>query len=158
MKISSQIAKQIRAVYFGGNWTTSNMKDQLVDVDLEMATYQAFGLNTIATLLFHTSYYITAVIEVLEGKPLTASDKFSFTHPPLLTDQDWKSMVENALYDAEKFAKLIEKLPDERLLEDFTDGKYGNYFRNLTGIIEHTHYHLGQIAVIKKILQKKLIF
>ena len=30
--------------------------------------------------------------------------------------------------------------------------KYGNYFRNLTGIIEHLHYHLGQIVLIKKLI------
>jgi len=32
------------------------------------------------------------------------------------------------------------------------NGKYGNYFRNIVGVIEHIHYHLGQIVLIKKIL------
>ena len=54
--------------------------------------------------------------------------------------------------DVERFVKLIEKLPDSILGENFTDKKYGTYFRNLNGIIEHTHYHLGQIVIIKKIL------
>jgi len=30
--------------------------------------------------------------------------------------------------------------------------KYGNYYRNFHGIIEHCHYHLGQIVLIKKML------
>lgn len=54
--------------------------------------------------------------------------------------------------DAENFAGLVEQLPESALWESMSDEKYGNYYRNLHGIIEHTHYHLGQIVLIKKIL------
>lgn len=54
--------------------------------------------------------------------------------------------------EAELFANLIELLPEATLWEPFTDEKYGTYYRNIQGIIEHTHYHLGQIVVIKKML------
>ncbi len=46
----------------------------------------------------------------------------------------------------------IEQLPESKLWETFSDEKYGNYYRNIHGIIEHSHYHLGQIVLIKKIL------
>jgi hypothetical protein len=45
-------------------------------------------------------------------------------------------------------------LPESKLAETFSDEKYGNYYRNIHGIIEHTHYHLGQIVLIKKILSQ----
>lgn len=51
-------------------------------------------------------------------------------------------------------AQLIEQLPDSRLEEIFSQEKYGTFHRNLFGIIEHAHYHLGQIVVIKKMLLK----
>ena len=54
--------------------------------------------------------------------------------------------------DAEAFAQLIEQLPDSRLDEVFIEEKYGTYFRNLNGIIEHLHYHLGQLVFLKKML------
>ncbi len=44
----------------------------------------------------------------------------------------------------------IEQLPESKLWETFSDEKYGNYYRNIHGIIEHIHYHLGQIVLIKK--------
>jgi len=34
--------------------------------------------------------------------------------------------------------------------------KYGNYQRNIDGMIEHSYYHLAQIVVIKKILGKEI--
>ena len=55
--------------------------------------------------------------------------------------------------DTERFATLIEGLPEDAIWSDFDNGKYGNYYRNLQGIVEHAHYHLGQIVVIKKLLR-----
>jgi len=50
---------------------------------------------------------------------------------------------------------LIEQLPESQLWVTFSQEKYGNYYRNLHGIIEHIHYHLGQIVLIKKIILQK---
>ena len=83
MTVTQQSAKHLREVFFGGNWTWSNVKDQLSDVDLDMATYKLDGFNTIAVLTFHIGYYVRAVLSVLEDQPLNASDKFSFDLPPL---------------------------------------------------------------------------
>jgi hypothetical protein len=61
-------------------------------------------------------------------------------------------LLDAAWADAENFANLIEQMPENMLWEDFFEGKYGNYYRNLHGIIEHAHYHLGQIVLIKKMI------
>ncbi len=152
MTVTSNIAKHFREIHFGGNWTCSNLKDNLKGITWQQATTQVYSLNTIATLTYHVNYYVHDVIKVLEGEALNAKDENSFSHPPINSQQDWDNMVNKALSDAEKFATLIEKLPEHKLWEDFTDKKYGIYYRNLHGIIEHTHYHLGQIAIIKKII------
>ncbi len=152
MNVTAQIAKHLRDVCFGGNWTSSNLKDNLADVTWQQATTQVYSFNTIATLVYHMSYFISAVSKVLQGGPLDAKDKYSFDHPPIRSREDWEKMLERVWMDAEHFAGLIEQLPDSRLWEDFSDNKYGNYYRNLHGIIEHIHYHLGQIVLIKKML------
>ena len=64
-------------------------------------------------------------------------------------------LLEKMWADAEIFADLIEQLPEQKLWENIADEKYGNYYRNLCGIIEHFHYHLGQIVLIKKILLQR---
>jgi hypothetical protein len=155
MSTSAQLALHIRQVHFGGNWTASNMKDLLNDVSWQEATKQLYTLNTIATLTYHINYYISAVTEVLQGKALNAKDEYSFSHPPIESQKDWEELIVKTLSDAEEFAKLIEQIPDHKLAEDFTEHKYGSYHRNLLGILEHTHYHLGQIALVKKILREK---
>jgi hypothetical protein len=151
---ASQIAKHLREIYFGGNWTYSNLKDHLSDVSWQQATTQVHAFNTIATLVFHMNYYTTAATEVLEGGKLNSKDELSFDHPPINSKEDWDELIESVMQDTEKFAILIEQLPDEKLSKDFTDKKYGLYFRNLFGIVEHAHYHLGQIVLIKKLIQQ----
>ncbi|MGN7824808.1 DinB family protein [Chitinophaga sp. 22536] len=154
MTTVQQIAKHFRDVHFGGNWTAVNLKDTLADVDWQVATTRINGLNTIAVLVFHINYYVDAVLKVLQGEPLQASDKLSFDLPPVTSEEDWQRLVNKTLVQAESFAGLVERLEEKQLSEDFTDGKYGTWYRNLAGIIEHTHYHLGQIVVIKKIIKE----
>ena len=155
MKLTEQIAKHFREIHFGGNWTSVNLEESLADVNWQQATTKIYSFNTIAALVYHTNYYVSAVLEVLQGEPLNAKDKYSFDHPPIQSQEDWEKLLNKTWDNAEKFATLIEQLPESKLGETFTDEKYGNYYRNIHGIIEHTHYHLGQIVLIKKLLTQK---
>ena len=152
MSLTGQIAKHFRDVHFGGNWTSVNLKDSLADISWQQATTQVYSFNTVAALVYHMNYFVSIVIEVLQGGPLSGSDKYSFDCPAILCREDWERLLEKTWADAESFAVLVEQLPEQQLWEDFSDNKYGNYYKNIHGIIEHIHYHLGQVVLIKKIL------
>ena|SRR6201995_1026362 len=153
MAIAKQIAKHVRDFHFGGNYTGVNLKQTIDDVTWQEATTKYKTLNTIAALVFHINYYIDAVLHVLQGGALNAHDQESYNHPSIGSEQDWRSLLNKVFSDAEQFAQIIENLEDDKLDENFLDGKYGSYFRNLEGTIEHGNYHLGQIALIKKMLR-----
>lgn len=150
-----QIARHFREVYFGGNWTAVNLKDVLEEVTWQQAITQVYHLNSIAALVFHIHYYLSPALNALQGKPLNAHDRFSFDLPGISSDEDWQQLVTGFFADAESFAQQIEQIDETKLFEDFAGAsRYGNYYRNLFGIIEHTHYHLGQIVLIKKIIKE----
>lgn len=155
--LSQQLAKHFREVFLGGNWTCVNLKETLADINVQQANQRVQNLNTIATLTCHINYYVSAVIKVLKGGPLEAKDELSFNHAPIASQQEWERIIATTLAEAEEMARLIEQIPEEKLWENFTDAKYGNFYRNLQGIVEHTHYHLGQIALIKKMLQGTVV-
>ncbi|MDF2382094.1 DinB family protein [Nostoc ellipsosporum NOK] len=130
------------------------MKDNLSDVSREEAVTVVPGLtNSILALTYHIHYYVVTIRGVLLGGPLDAHDKFSFEHPAIETDEEWQLFLLEVWKTAEELCDLIEQLTDDRMDQHFVDEKYGNYIRNLLGLIEHTHYHLGQIVVIKKIVR-----
>jgi hypothetical protein len=154
MSLSKQITKNIKDVYSGGNYTGVNLRDVLAGVDWKKATTKFSSLNTILALVYHINYYVIAVSKVLQGEPLNASDKFSYDHPQIQSEEEWKEFLDQFWEDGENFAGLVEQLPGQNFLEPFLDGKYGTYYRNIVGVIEHTHYHLGQIVLIKKLLSQ----
>ena len=156
MESSLQIANRFREVILNGTWVTgTNFKDQLSTLSWEQATQKIGSLNTIALLTSHIHYYISGILNVLEGGTLDIKDKFSFDFPPVKSREDWEKVLEKFWNDAEKFANLVEQMPQEKLKDDFTDKKYGNYQRNINAMIEHSYYHLGQIVLIKKLLFNK---
>jgi hypothetical protein len=152
MHLPTQIAKHLNDVFCGGNWTSVNMREHLAGLTWQQATARIYDLNSIAALTFHINYFVEAQIDVLSGKPLNAHDKFSFDLPPIQSQNDWEDLLQRVWSNAEKCVELINQLPAESMGENFSDAKYGTWYRNLHGNIEHIHYHLGQIVVIKKIL------
>ena len=122
--LAKHIAKHLREIHFGGNWTCSNMRDTLTDITWQQALTKVGDFNAIATLTCHTTYYVKALLDVLQGKPLTAKDELSFEVPPFHSQQDWAMLLQEAWDNAEQAALLIEQLPDSLLLEVFTNEKY----------------------------------
>jgi hypothetical protein len=154
MNTPKQIAKNLRDFYNGGNWTGVSLKDGLKDVSWKQAVAKVDDLNTIAMLVFHINYYVDACLSVLQGRPLKASDRYSFDLQPVTSEEDWQKLVGHVFSQAGLMAEEIEKLDESKLTEIFGDEKYGTYFRNLMGVVEHAHYHLGQIVIIKKMLKE----
>lgn len=156
MSSVSQLAKRFREVLLDGFWiANTNFKDQLSDVTWQQAVTKINSLNTIAMLTFHIDYYIAGIVHVFEGGDLEIKDKFSFDIPPIASQEQWEDLLGKLWEDSEKFASLLEQMPDSQLDEVFVDEKYGTYRRNIDGMIEHSYYHLGQITLIKKLLKNR---
>ncbi|WP_261510726.1 DinB family protein [Chryseobacterium paludis] len=148
-----QLSKRFREVLLDGFWiANTNFKDQLSDVTWEQATTKVGSLNTIAALTFHIDYYIAGIVNVFESGDLEIRDQFSFDLPPIESQKDWEELLNKLWLDSERFATLLEQMPDAKLDEVFADEKYGTYRRNIDGMIEHSYYHLGQITLIKKLM------
>ena len=155
MNLTTQIARNLRDVYFGGNWTDVNLKDSLADITWEEATRKVHSFNTIVALVYHMNYYVNAALKVMQGNTLDSKDIYAFDHPAIQSAQDWQQFLEKTWAEVEQLASLVEQMPENKLWEIFFADKYGNYYRNITGIIEHVHYHLGQVVLIKKLLREQ---
>lgn len=152
MTLTEEMAKLFRDVYNGGNWTFVSLKESLADVTWQQATTKVYSFNTIAALVYHINYYVSAVSKVLQGEPLNASDKYSFDVPAIHSPKEWERLLNKTWANADNFSLLLEQLPQSKLWETFSDEKYGNYYRNIHGVIEHCHYHLGQVVLLKKLI------
>lgn len=154
MTSNLELAKRFREVILNGTWiANTNFKHQLEHLNYTIATTKFANLNTIAVLAQHIHYYIGGIKKVLEGGPLDIHDKYSFDFPAVQSQTQWEHFLQRFFADAEAFALLIEQMPGQQLKEYFVDEKYGTYERNLEGMIEHSYYHLGQLVMLKKLLE-----
>ena len=155
MNKTEQLANRFREIILNGTWiANTNYKDQLENLDFEIAISKFESLNTISVLAQHVHYYVNGIKNVFNGGNLEIRDKYSFDFPQIKSQNEWKGFLTKFWEDSENLAELIEQLPDEKLNQSFVDDKYGTYQRNIDGMIEHSYYHLGQIVLIKKILLK----
>ena len=155
MKTSSMQAKRLLEVILNGKWVANtNVKDQLSSVGLEKALAKFGELNSLAALTFHLNYYIEGVLHFFEKGSLDIRDKYSFDLPSIKSEQEWIALKESLFANTEKLSKHIALLSEDELEETFVDEKYGNYRRNMEGIIEHCYYHLGQIVILNKLMEK----
>ncbi len=153
MKLNKYLASRLKEVLTEGSWVSrTNFKEQIINLNFKDAIKKIDDLNTIAEITFHIHYYINGVTKVLEGGQLEIKDKFSFDAPPIKLMTDWEQLVNKFCNDSEKFISLVENMTEEKLYSDFVYKKYGSFYRNIDVIIEHTYYHLGQILLIKKLI------
>jgi uncharacterized damage-inducible protein DinB len=147
------LASRLREVLLDGHWiANTNFKEQLQKTDWKQAIQKVSNLNTIAALTFHINYYMEGLLNVFNGGKLEISDKYSFDLPEIKTEQDWLQLVTTFLHNAETFASKVEQMEDTLFDQPFVDEKYGNYLRNIEGVIEHSYYHLGQVSLIRKMI------
>ncbi|MEL7342730.1 MAG: DUF1572 domain-containing protein [Bacteroidota bacterium] len=157
MNTAQSLAKRLQSLYFGHNWTSTNVQSQLEQTNLELATKKLGEHNSLAALLFHITYYIEAQLKVLEGGPLDAHDRFSYDVPEFPSEAEWEAFKARCLQLAKRYIEAVGALSQEAILHHMADPKYGSWQQNIQGIIEHSYYHFGQMVVLRKLLLVKAI-
>jgi len=155
MNLGPQLAKQLQEVILDGKWIAfTNFKKEISDLSWKQATTKVGSLNTIAALTFHINYYINGVADFFETGNLEIKDKFSFDMPPITSKEEWETLQDNLFSNAERFCKHVEQMSDEKLSSIFVKEEYGNFYRSVIGMVEHSYYHFGQVVIIKKLIKE----
>lgn len=151
------IANRLREVLLNGYWIAdTNYKEQLQSVNWQQATQKIENLNTIAALTYHINYYLAGLLKAFENGRLEISDKYSFDLPPINSEVEWNNLVTDFLNNSKEFADKVEEMEDKIFDQTFFDEKYGTFLRNIEGVIEHSYYHLGQISLLRKMINNNL--
>lgn len=150
MNLKQHIANHLIEVHRGNNWTDVNITDLLKGVQWQQAAVLApFSPNSIAMLLHHITYWNRIVAQRGQGiRPILT--KANWMDVPAITSaQQWEALKQDNLVSAEALATVIEGYDEGSLFSPIlTD--HASAYKNFQGQVEHVHYHLGQMVMIKK--------
>lgn len=154
----SRIADQLRRAFAGDAWHGPSLRDLLSQVTHEQARARPLaGAHSIWELTLHIGVWAKAALASMRGVPMP---QFVENMPPeqnwpLIQDTSsaaWKLTVDNALRAGDELATAIERFGDERL-GDTVPGRDYAFYNLFHGIVQHSLYHAGQIAILKKGLE-----
>jgi hypothetical protein len=146
-----RIADQFRRAFNGDPWHGSPLRDLLTGITPEQARARPLpAAHNIWELVLHIEIYVRVALDATQGIAM----------PRLFgTEQDWPALPENTaewataidrlFQSAEQLAQAIEVFDDSRL-EDIAPGRQYDFYYLLHGIVQHSLYHGGQIALLKK--------
>lgn len=147
-----RIADQLRRAFDGKAWHGSSLRELLSDVKpAQAAAHPLVGAHSIWELVLHITVWTRAALGATQGQPM----------PKIVgTPEDWPAVTDSSteawagamqrMYGAkDELAAAIEKFGDARLTE-ITPGRSYDFYHLFHGIVQHSLYHAGQIAVLKK--------
>jgi hypothetical protein len=147
-----ELARHIREIHFGDNWTDSAMQDVLKDITWQQAISKPIpSANSIAELVFHMNFYLDYVHRNFKNEFLTFEQADTFNAPMLQSEADWQKLLQKTWADAEAFAQTVEQIPVEQM-HIVIPPRNNSFYKNTHGVVEHNHYHLGQIVLLKKMV------
>ena len=153
MNITALIAQHIIEVHAGGNWTEVDITTTLQDITLPEATTRTLASpNTIASLLHHITFWNRVMVQRTQGVVVQVNNANGYDHPPLHTEEDWQNLKRDNIRSAHELAAAIRQFDEAKLLEPILPN-YSTAYKNLQGSVEHIHYHLGQIVILKKLIR-----
>jgi uncharacterized damage-inducible protein DinB len=155
MQITNTIASHIKECFEGENWTDVNIADTIENVTWQQAQQQtAASQNTIASLLHHIYYWNGIMLQRIVGINPSVPETNGFDVGELKNENDWNDLKEKTRASFMQLADAVKNFPEEKLFEVSPTGK-SSYYKNFQGIVEHTYYHLGQIVILKKLINNK---
>ncbi len=145
---TERIADQLHRVYEGPSWLGPSLKKLVSDVDEERARQRPLaGAHTIWELVLHITAWLRISRERLSATQARDAEPAE-DWPPM--NGSWHGALSSLEDQTYALEQAILQFPDKRLHERAPANEEQTFYVLLHGAIQHTAYHAGQIAVLKK--------
>lgn len=149
-----RIEEQLKRAHEGGAWHGPAVSELLKDVTAEQAAARPVeGAHSIWELALHIAAWEDAVRRRLINERAEVTDEENFPAVTDTSEEAWKRTIEQVREANKRLREAVLQTEDGRLDEPvmLREGMSSTYV-TLHGAVQHTLYHAGQIAILKKFL------
>jgi uncharacterized damage-inducible protein DinB len=159
MSISEKLSRQLENVLSGDPWYGSSVYAIIEGISFETAYEKPPGsVHNIAEIVLHIIAWTEEVMDRMNGLPsgIPTSGDWPETGNP--DEQKWQNYVDDLKLVNVNLIGVIQNLPEEQWNEPIKDernreqGTGVSYEELINGLIQHHIYHLGQIAILNRII------
>ena len=152
MTQTQQIADSYRAVAIKGAWYGPSLAELLAQISPELATTPpAPGAHTISALLQHLLLWNERIRSTSESSPLPRWEPEKDWAEPRIP---WNELLARWNQSRDLLEEKIRNFPVADLAKQ-VPGRTYPYETLLLGIVQHTIYHSGQIAMALSLLRSR---
>lgn len=150
MREVDRIEKQLRCAVEGGAWHGPAVLELLSDVGAEQARARPIaGAHSIWELTAHITAWLRGGVQGIAGERIDYPPELDWPAVRDDGDEQWRISVEELRNTHAGLCAAIVRMKDARL-DDVVAGKEYTVYVLLHGAIQHTLYHAGQIALLKR--------
>lgn len=146
----SRIQDQLRRAMEGEAWHGPAVLELLNDVPVDLAPAKPLDqAHSIWEITLHIANWQEVIVDRLNGKARMLSQEEDFPEVTDFGEGAWRETIKKVEDSFDRLDQAIGKLSDHDLNNAVPGKKYNVYFM-LHGVIQHSLYHAGQIALLKK--------
>ena len=157
MRETERISNQFERAFNGEAWHGPSVLELLEGVTApQAAAHPIPGAHSIWELTLHIAAWEDACRRRLEGDPAQLSDDENFPPTTDTSEAAWESAKRKLIDVHRRLLDVIATTDDSRLdqpIIDSTETTFSTAYVTLHGGVQHSLYHAGQIAILKKAIE-----
>lgn len=153
MNETHRINIQLKSAHQGSAWHGPALNELLTGVTAaQAAAHPLPGLHSIWELVNHLAAWEAIVRQRLRGEEVSnVPDETNFPPVTDASESAWQAVLQQAAAINQTLRDTLQAAGDERLNEP-APGKQHTLYFEVHGALQHTLYHAGQIALLKKLV------
>lgn len=140
-----RIADQLRQAFGGDPWHGSANRQLLAGTRADEASARPLApAHTIWELVLHIEIYLQMALDAIGGTPMPQLFGSGKDWPEAgAGEREWAAAKRRLLETSERLGRLQETAP----------GREYSFYYLLHGVVQHSVYHAGQIAMIRRAIR-----
>ena len=148
-----RIKKLLGDHYNGVPWIDITIMGTLRSITAKQAAIKIGGLNSIWQIVNHMISWRNALIGRVKDKPVAYPNNNYIAEIKNTTPKAWKDTLKKFEKSQKSIISFLNKSKDP-LLEKISPTSGYSYYELVLAILQHDTYHIGQIVVIKKMVEE----
>jgi len=149
----SRLEDQLRRAVEGEAWHGPSLLELLSGLSAaQAASHPIDGAHSIWELALHLASDYDLVLRRMagDGRPLTTAE--GWPEVPAPTEENWQRTVRDLTLGNETLRQAVRDFPEERLDKQLVAEIPYTAYTQFIGVTQHSAYHSGQIALLKRAL------